>query len=976
MYIDLKPENWRDYPAGHPLVNAILSGSERGDGGTLQPALPDDYPIDEPEIEKIAPLLIQDADASQHSALIDMMRERNLVIQGPPGTGKSQTIANMIANAVAAGKRVLFLAEKQAALDVVKRRLDRAGLGDFCLELHSDKASPKFVVESLKARRDLGWGQTGRASAPVSDVTWHESRKAIAAYLNALHTECPDSRTPFTLMWKAIRGRTQDADVIAAFEPVGLPTTLLGDPGVIGEVSGQLAVFAGTATTFARNFRHPAQSPWAGIRLASIPPYEIRRLISTLTELRTIGVELVNFVEHYVSLGVETVTDIERLNAVHGAIGDPPEGALVSTIAPLDLDELEGGLAIKRELIGVEANLSCKRDLSKELPGRLALATALIRSGAPAALFEKTAAEAYVIAANTVEQLVPLATAIEGCLPILRVLGIDGAFPSKDFDAVAMSALMASEIAPQHRQWISKFLDVDEAGFATAYSRWSDLAAADYEWRQKLKPYGRTPWPPAIEIETAAGILRKGPLGKALAVLTGSTRAARSITLRLGFDDSPQTPGELDQLVSHIRGLVDFENDNEIALLLGAAWQGVETPFQEIAGGIKKRGFICGRLAEFPGGDRVGTRVLSMSPDKLSALGELAPAARMFRAIGDQHRARFSERPIHLAILEVRAEIGALQSFLDVDRDRVLVGVDLPIQEVAAIAQLLSRREQLEQTLSGSPLIHAIEGLGRSITEIERISDAINWIRSVRRASPPPRLSLVLTSSTASEARETLREAAPKGAVLYQSYLPLIERGTHEFGMTGLQDLTLSTLVERLEVLLAHQSELADFLALRDQRHKLEVAGLLHILDYADRLRLAPERLPRLFETLVSEQRADQARREAPALCQNGPTLEARRRAFAERDRSKITEDRATVRQRLLERRPVAGSNYGPRKTWTEMALLGNEFGKQRRFTPVRDLLSRAGNSIRALKPCFMMSPLSLAKFATVPVVWTASGEE
>ena len=89
MYIDLKPENRRDYPAGHPLVNAILSGSERGDDEPLRPAIPDDYPIDEPEIEKIAPLLIQDADASQHSALIDMMRERNLVIQGPPGTGKS-----------------------------------------------------------------------------------------------------------------------------------------------------------------------------------------------------------------------------------------------------------------------------------------------------------------------------------------------------------------------------------------------------------------------------------------------------------------------------------------------------------------------------------------------------------------------------------------------------------------------------------------------------------------------------------------------------------------------------------------------------------------------------------------------------------------------------------------------------------------------------------------------------------------------
>ena len=228
-----------------------------------------------------------------------------------------------------------------------------------------------------------------------------------------------------------------------------------------------------------------------------------------------------------------------------------------------------------------------------------------------------------------------------------------------------------------------------------------------------------------------------------------------------------------------------------------------------------------------------------MAPDKLAALGELAPAGRMFRAIGDQHRARFGEQPIHLMVSELSAEISAVQSLLDADRDRVLVGLDLPIQEIAAISQLRSRREQLEDTLSRCPLIHLIELLGGSITEIEKITNAINWIRSVRRASPPPRLSQVLTSSTASETREILREAAHKGAVLYQSYLPFIEKGTHEFGMTGLQSLTLSTLVERLDLLLAHQSELADFMALRDQRHTLGVAGLSDMLACADRLNLS-----------------------------------------------------------------------------------------------------------------------------------------
>ena len=100
-----------------------------------------------------------DEKPSQHSALVDVMKGKNLVVQGPPGTGKSQTITNIIANALAAGKRVLFLAEKQAALEVVKRRLDWAGLGDFCLELHSDKSSPKSVISSIQARYGAGIGR-------------------------------------------------------------------------------------------------------------------------------------------------------------------------------------------------------------------------------------------------------------------------------------------------------------------------------------------------------------------------------------------------------------------------------------------------------------------------------------------------------------------------------------------------------------------------------------------------------------------------------------------------------------------------------------------------------------------------------------------------------------------------------------------------------------------------------------------------
>ncbi len=88
-------------------------------------------------------------DSSQLAAIVAAAQGATFVLHGPPGTGKSQTITNMIANALYAGKSVLFIAEKMAALNVVKDRLDKLGLSDFCLELHSDKAKKTDVLANL-----------------------------------------------------------------------------------------------------------------------------------------------------------------------------------------------------------------------------------------------------------------------------------------------------------------------------------------------------------------------------------------------------------------------------------------------------------------------------------------------------------------------------------------------------------------------------------------------------------------------------------------------------------------------------------------------------------------------------------------------------------------------------------------------------------------------------------------------------------
>lgn len=153
MYRDLDPANWPEdgNPVNHPSIRALLRD---GFNSTI-PLLHGD--AQSAAIARLASdSFIMDADSSQSLAIEEVRRGANLVIQGPPGTGKSQTIANIIADAVRRGQRVLFVAEKLAALEVVKRRLDSVGLDACCLELHSNKANKRAVLAELKRTLDLG----------------------------------------------------------------------------------------------------------------------------------------------------------------------------------------------------------------------------------------------------------------------------------------------------------------------------------------------------------------------------------------------------------------------------------------------------------------------------------------------------------------------------------------------------------------------------------------------------------------------------------------------------------------------------------------------------------------------------------------------------------------------------------------------------------------------------------------------------
>ncbi len=216
IYKDLDPASWpeENRPADHPLVQQLFGG----DGFAREPSEfgEDEYAGGDLGEAGLHPVL--DADSSQTLAVLDAMNGRNLVIQGPPGTGKSQTITNLVGEALARGKSVLFVAEKMAALEVVKRRLDTVHLGDACLELHSHKTNKRAVLDELS--RTLALGRPTATGGTEDRVLLETNRKRLNDYSRAVNTPVAESKlTPHELVGR-LAGL--DADGLA-IEGKGLP---------------------------------------------------------------------------------------------------------------------------------------------------------------------------------------------------------------------------------------------------------------------------------------------------------------------------------------------------------------------------------------------------------------------------------------------------------------------------------------------------------------------------------------------------------------------------------------------------------------------------------------------------------------------------------------------------------------------------------------------------------------------------------
>ena len=319
LYRDLDSKNWPnpDQFLANPM---LVSALERG------------FPHQEPPFDESADLdqlipveqldHVVDADASQTLAIELVRRGQNLVIQGPPGTGKSQSITNIIATAVLDGKRVLFMASKLAALEVVKSRLEREGLGSLCLELHSEKSQKSAVLKEIATT----WNRKQSQLVPPADlqdslVRLDKGRQRLNLHAAALHTPLGQSGlAPFTIIGR-LCALTEVAPFVSDLLFEGAerwtPAELRERRAVLEDLGARLTLLGS-----------PAAHPWYGICREPVHSIDREPLMARIRQASTTVQKLTDSMAETAALlrlpAPATLQQAESLGRMAAHVGAAP----------------------------------------------------------------------------------------------------------------------------------------------------------------------------------------------------------------------------------------------------------------------------------------------------------------------------------------------------------------------------------------------------------------------------------------------------------------------------------------------------------------------------------------------------------------------------------------------------------------------------------------------------------------------------
>jgi very-short-patch-repair endonuclease len=951
MYRDLDPDSWPQGSAivDRELVRGLLSDGFTG-GGEL---IPEDANID-PHIPPSEMLHIVDSDSSQALAIHEVRKGRNLVIQGPPGTGKSQTIANVIASAVADGKTVLFVAEKMAALEVVKRRLDATGVGDACLELHSNKANKKAVLEELKRTWELGPPKGQDPGTLHARLT--TARDSLNGHVARMHFRHQSSGlTPFQVIGQLTRLRLDGQK----------PTDIALEGAVDWSSDDFEARHNLIADLVARieTIGRPDDHPWLGVRLSSIIPTDAERLIARIEQM---GARLAVYGDAQSALAssLESATppNLAGLNALT-VLTDRIAAAPQIGAGPMANAAWIGRKGDIAALIDLGLKL---RSIEERLGGRVtgeAWEADLAEVNAALALlpveFDRSA---FVCVGELADLLPDFITEVSA---LARSVGRDA--PSNLHDAQVLARIGAKVASAPDASAEAFASDLWDEGVERA----GDLAnaVATYEASRALIGTALTEAAWSMDLAESRTVLASHGNGF-FKIFSGEwrrhSRLVRSVATRTGAS-LDETLGMLDALAQAqaARRIIDEERDFGLRAF-GADWRGDKSSSGPLIALVEWMRSLRGLGAEprliasrSPQKSEVGLRA-----ERVAGIVErlAPPAAKLWDALGKARNYGFggAEDP-------GAADAVALHDFASrihrADRSSAALFSSVPdtLDERRGLLETLASGQLAAALLAQSaPFGEAVfgevwYGPGSDWLEISKISAWMSSNEDIR----------MLVSRI--EDREALKDFAARlledrdgiAADLdgLFDYLTLDRQAS--LGSGEAREVAIHALAERLKLWSISEEKLFQWVGYRDRAEKANVLGCGDIVKRLADGRLAPDAAISGFEMAYYESVYSQQVRSAPELGTFDGTLHGRlAREFAEMDRQRIASASfEVVRAHHGLVPPRDGGAVGP------LGTLRSEIVKRRGHMPIRKLMEKAAPAVQALKPVFMMSPLSVAQF-------------
>lgn len=1000
LYLDLDPARWPPSRRldQHRVVSKVLGGG----GGESDFEYSAQYSPD--QIESAAPefRLVHSADSSQHSVVVDAARGSDLVVEGPPGTGKSQTITNIIGVALKKGQSVLFVSEKMAALDVVRTRLDAIGLGEFCLELHSHRTQRSKLLKDIESRIQRGNAYAEPKGLEREVDRYERLRDRLNAYARLINQDVPGfDFSVHDLLWSVSRlrnGGDADAGIIDDVPESAERLTQRELDDAVERINAILARRRIVQEEFPELQEHPLQG------LALTPEAEstwephaerLRTILRHMESLRDAARRLsarsdANIPDTVEELGVATV--------LSRALANPED-----TEASVQLGRLVDGQRAADEFLSYledERRLTEARETASAVwtndvldePRTLKTRCESIRALGEG-VFEATALSleglqrvadsargvAEIFAENSEDF-----TRMQQMLDVTVPRGVAGLRAADEF--FDLLAEMPGDALDQRSKPLESIHDVEPMERLAQEQKALNRDVASLDLRFRVEEARKTP-----SLAAAAELI--GQKALVLGVFDSEWRAANGLYKSLSrgkplLRSSEKRAADLRALESLSERLTSFERNPDYTGLLGKAFNGLDTPVDHYV-----------RLVEWYGKVRAWAgRWFQYAPTVIQSVMRIeVDAARQLRELEDVGLRKAIQQAIwHLdqmqyAAGEYLAEdwFGSWEQGASVaDRLSANLHGNLPDIRNALRGEEVKPADAFEAAKPYLRILGSVEHQERrrqylAVTPplkpldektLEALSAAATFSGAVWDTRTPDEARLILQQRKDSHAVAPLLHALKETDSLLENYASECGPAIKSLGVTEcfctqpLADAPFTTVIERVEKAL--QGE-ASFSTWRDFVLSLHPRG-----DPA-----VP--WPQLGDGLMVGELADEQAKAtlklgllsslANRLVQDHEVL----RDFESLEHEDLRQNLKDVDERLWElhreeiaaaaaqRRPPAGNGVGKVREYTEMHLLRHEIGKKRGHVPIRRLTTRAGGALTALKPCFMMGPLSVAQYLT-----------